>query len=447
MKLAVLSDSPKKMTGFGNVIAQLCQGFHEAGIDVHVYGFMDSQEDFDNKLPYTFYPTPPMDELGHRTFGFFLRKVDPDVIFILTDPGNALMYTNDMLKGKVSNRKIGKNIYLPPVVLYTPIEGQPIHDDHIAAMEQIGMLGGALVLYCEAAKRAVENWAPHVLEYTHVVNHGLDHAPFRPYAPQERKVLRQLVGLDDKFVVGCGGVNKRTKGFPYLIYAARYLKDTNRHKDIIFYCHTNPRVGTMYGYDLKALARDWGVDDMFLWKQQIDPHSYWSGAERDKDIVAQAMELAGQVPDTPEGRGLLFTAYDFISIFNCFDLYVDPSQNEGWGLMTGEAMACGVPVIRVRDYHVRDEIYGDANYEIAPLSPHLWETWHTGSRLVTLDPHVLAEAILYMKNNPCERERYTKLGLERAGRYIWQDAKEQMTKIVFDVYERDQQAIAGLLEK
>jgi glycosyltransferase involved in cell wall biosynthesis len=446
IKVAVITDSPKLHTGFAAVAKEICFGFHLRGMDVHVYGLHDHKEDFGEELPYVFYPVPHLDALGHNTYSYFLRRVKPDIIWMLTDPGNAAFYLHGMINQEKSIQKRDGRDYYPPVVLYTPIEGKPCARSHGEAFDMLEQLNGTLVTYCETARQTVLEQFPH-LKDVRVVNHGLDHAEFQRYSDGDRKMLRRMVGLEDKFVIGSVGVNKRTKGHPALIYTAKILKDKNKHEDILFYCHCNPQNDTMGGYKLRDLAKYYGVEDMFLWKPEIKRGSYWLGVKRDADTLKQVRKIKNNVPDTPEGRGLIFATYDFISIMNCCDLYLDTSQIEGWGLPLGEAMACGIPAISVHDNSVRDEVYQDGPYFIDPVPESLWDTWQTGALLVKVDPYDVADAILKMKDNPDLMVKYSKKGIKCASQYKWADAMESMSQILIDTYERDQNDIERAVDE
>lgn len=435
IKIAVLADSPKIHTGFGTVNERLCAGFHEAGFDVHAIGLLDHKKDTEKKLPYAFYPVAPMDDLGHKNFDVYIRKIQPNVIFILTDPGNLWNYIYPITTKPITNWFRDGRQYQPVVVSYTPIEGSPSPYSHGESLTMVEGMGGTTVVYCESARKMITKEFPNL--DPKIVWHGLDHAPFKKYSNEDRKILRKLVGLDDYFVVGSVGVNKRTKGFTTLIYAAQILREQGRDKGIKFYCHTNPRHETMHGFKLLDLAKQYGVGDMFLWKQEVKfVNSYWVGVDRDAGTLEMARNLVGKTPPEPEQRGFLWTRYDFVSKLNCLDLYVDASQIEGWGLPVMESMACGIPVVSVNDGHVREELHRGASYMLPAEPRRLWETWHSGMRLAVVDPSLVADAIIDAKCNEAFRNELSIAGQAIAKKYKWADSQKKMNKIVKDTYER-----------
>ncbi len=442
IRIAVIGDSPNLQTGFGTVNFELCCGFLEAGFDVHVLCLLENfrvEKGVGYKLAsgLKLYPTSKFDDLGHKNFGVFLRKVRPDVIFIITDPGNVYQYIGPIVnRKKVGDWKRDGKFYTPPVVTYTPIEGSPAPMTHGASLYTVEHFGGTCVVYCETAKDVITHQFPDL--HPEIVHHGLDHAPFQKYDPKDRQGLRKLVGLDDYFVIGSIGVNKRTKGFPTIIYAAQILRENKLDDGIKFYCHTNPHHSTMHGYALQEMTDYYGVSDMFLWKQEakLMTDNYWSGVPYWSDTLKDARSIFGQTPSEPEARGYLWANYDLISKLNCFDLYLDCSQIEGWGLPVMEAMACGVPAVTVGDFHVRDELHNGASYRIDPLPPRTWDTWHSNMRLVRVDPINVAEAILAFRNDEKLRFEYGRRGRRRAKDFRWKESGEKMSQIVEATYKR-----------
>lgn len=419
MRVFCISDSCKISTGFGNVARMIYQGFHEAGFEVHALGMLDPEMDMKRELPYAFYPTSVFDPMGFSDAKLLLPRIQPDIVWIQIDPGNLLRYVTELLEVKEQANLSFK------IVAYPPVEGFPLSHFHLEAFKQV-QANGTLVFWSESAVRIAKEGGIDNPRYLHF---GVDHAPFRRYPDDVRAKLKANVGLKDKFIVGSVGVNKRTKGFPTIIYTAKALKQRGIH-DILFYCHTEPNNPTMQGHFLKPMAKAYGVSDMVLWKVDDDLGTRgrnWVGVERDRANLDELLNK--RMPRSPIGRMKLWMQYDFITRMNCFDVYLDVSQVEGWGMPQLEAMACGVPVLYPDDKSVRAEILKPG--VILPTLPdRLWDTWHTGSRLVTFDPEEIASSILTLRNNQALMKAMSAEGLSHACKFKWANTQREMVKIL-----------------
>jgi glycosyltransferase involved in cell wall biosynthesis len=435
----VMGDSPKTHTGFAQITAQFALALHNAGIKITVLGFLDHERDAKNELPYDFIPVPHLDDLAHNTFGTKISMLKPDFILIITDPGNLHIYVHQMLKRKVGMFKKDGYDFMPVIISYTPIEGWPVRDAHAEAIGAVQNLGGTPIVYHEQARKLIQAQYPHI--EPEVVHHGLDHAPFERYSPEDRKTLRQLAGIDDFFIIGTGGVNKRTKGWPQVVYTADAMRNLGilDKYNIRFYAHTS-QTPIMYGHHLEDLVRYYKLEKYFLWRLNFDNINYWLGKERRKNTLEQARQLKGKIPESPEGRGLMWMQYDFISMMNCFDMFLDLSQIEGWGFWPGEAMACGVPTAIVRDMGIRDAIYGEGRYPLPSLPYRMWDTWESGARLVTVDPVEIAKELEPFIATPELRALYSDLGLHCASKYKWAESNAKLVNIVKETVERDRKA-------
>jgi glycosyltransferase involved in cell wall biosynthesis len=443
IKGLIIGDSPKTHTGFAQVTAQFALALHNAGMDITVLGLLDHERDAKGELPYEFLPVPHLDDLAHNTFGHKISLVKPDFVMFITDPGNLHIYIYYMLKRKAGWFKKDDHDFMPAIVSYTPIEGWPVRTRHAEALAAVQHLGGTPVVYHEQAVELVRAQYPGIKpEFVH---HGLDHAPWQRYSEEDRKTLRELCGFDKYFIIGTGGVNKRTKGWPQLIYTANEMNKMGilEKYNIRFYMHTSP-TPVMYGHHLDDLIEYYGLEKYFLKRQKFDQINYWLGAARDSNTLAQARTRAGQSPDSPEGRGLMWMSYDFISMMNCFDMFLDLSQIEGWGFWPGEAMSCGVPTAIVKDLGIRDAIYGEGVYQLPSLPYRMWDTWESGARLVTIDPVEVAtqlEDFVYsLMRVKGARESYCEMALACAAKYKWADSSAKMVEIVKQTVENDRKA-------
>ena len=431
--IAGIADAPypKLHTGFAQVSGQIYDGFYKAGFNLYTFGILDWTPDMDKVLPYPFWPTSPFDPMGNQEMITFVQQVKPDIVWIMIDPGNLLKYAINLIELNNDLVKNGQKGF--KILAYPPIEGKPLSMFQATAIKHIMQNDGNVVFWCESAAREAEKWLPEWnFDYIYF---GNDHLDARMYTPSERKLLRQKVGIDDFFMITSIGVNKRTKGFPTLIYTATYLKEWGYEDKIKFYCHTDPLNPTMQGHHLVDIADRYGVKKMFLWKPDSQRRGNpYVGSERSNGTYEKVAYT--KKPRTSKGRQKLWETYDFTSRLDCMDLYVDVSQTEGQGMPSLEAMARGIPLISVHDGHVRDELYGNIAYMIDPLPPHLWETWHTGARLVSIDPIKVAEAIVEMVENEQLREDVKKRGLERTATMKWADTQAAMVEKVRELHAR-----------
>lgn len=146
------------------------------------------------------------------------------------------------------------------------------------------------------------------------------------YYPEDKAAARARIANmpESSFVIGVVAANKGQqpcrKAFPQIFEAfGLFLKD---EPGAILYVHTQPQAPE--GLDLVKLAQHYGVLDRIRWSNPlgamigIDPHAM---------------------------RG----------IYNSFDVFLNVSMGEGFGVPILEAQACGVPVI-VGDWTAMPEV-------------------------------------------------------------------------------------------
>jgi glycosyltransferase involved in cell wall biosynthesis len=185
------------------------------------------------------------------------------------------------------------------------------------------------------------------------VPHGVDTAVFRPQ-PDVRGEVRDGLGLPrDAFVVGMVAANTSNpmiprKAFPQALLA--FTRFAARHPDAWLYIHTD-----------------------------FDPE----GAGMNLNVVADLCDCpAGRIryPD-PAGLQLGFPAEAVALTYQAFDVCLQPSMGEGFGLSALEAQASGVPAI-VSDHSAMTELCG-AGWLVDgdPFLDYTQQSWF-------LNPHV-----------------------------------------------------------
>ena len=163
------------------------------------------------------------------------------------------------------------------------------------------------------------------------VPHGVDTQLFRPQ-PEIKEGVRESIGIPkDAFLVGMVAANAAPGEFPRKGYAqafsafARFLE---RHDDAWLYAHTRP-VDGMNLESLMIVLNDLSSKPGLIMERiKFPPHGTWYlGLPRD------------QMAD----------------LFCSFDVLLNPSMGEGFGIPIIEAQACGIPVI-ASDHSAMTEI-------------------------------------------------------------------------------------------
>lgn len=448
LTILAICDNPLLTTGFASVSRPMLTAFADHGWNVHCLGVTGTQEDYFQGLNFSLHPVNQLDgtRMGYDRIHEMITTIRPNVVWILIDPGNLANYMfdeqglmkilDDIEDGEYNRIKLKEF----KIVAYVPIEGKPLASHMIKALKKVER-NGRIVFYTAASVQSVrEQWPTCPNRFVH---HGLDHAPFTSYSQKDRQLLKNLIGFGDRFLVGVFGANKRTKGYPEAIETIVCLSEMGYGPDqVLFYFHTEWMHPIAQGHHLYDIAKYRGVDDMIVFKPDpniLNKRDIWIGP----DYASSTMEMArgfgfppkdGFYHRTDETRsGVNLTILgdcDFISRMNMLDLYFDPSQVEGWGLPQCEAMACGTPVLSVKDCHVRDEIIGEYVHQFPHIDPQLWGTWHVGARLVKFDPRIAAGNIVSLMNDRELLRKHVEPALKRARSFKWQDSAREMIKII-----------------
>jgi glycosyltransferase involved in cell wall biosynthesis len=455
LRILAYCDNPLEFTGFSNVARPILEAFVKAGHEVAVVGIGSSKSEGADKLPYTLWPVfgaeYDPERKGFDRFQYLIHSFRPDVVWIVIDPGSLHQYLYwdqgflGMLQGIRGGEYQQTNLGEYKIVAYCPIEGDFLDPYQILSLKKVEE-NGAIVFYTPGSVRVVRKfWAEAPDRW---VYHGLDHADFRQYTPEERSLIRKFIHIDDRFIVGTVGVNKRTKGLAETLDVAVELKKMGR-MDILFYLHTVYDEPVMQGQFLFQLAQHKGVDDMVVFKprkmgkEQASIHQGGTLNVLKKLTWPPPADFFKEATFVNGVDVSLLSDYDFNSRLNMLDLYFDPSSVEGWSLPVGEAMRCGVPVLGVRDEHVRDEIYGEYRTTLESLPRRIWDHWHTGAKLVRFDPLEAAKKIIWCKDNLDELRERAKIAKAYADTFKWEDSARSMLEIVEEVVRPKEENSSG----
>lgn len=244
------------------------------------------------------YPAP-----GHRdnsTLGIFYEHHDADLVICLND---AWVMKPDVWPDDVR------------VALWAPIDHYPIPPKVLAVLQHEKVRPIAM-------SRFGEEWMRRFKLDPLYVPHGVDTSLYYPQPEIKAHVRRELEIPEDAFLVGMVAANKGwnphvpRKCFPQAMHA--FAQFAREHEDAWMYVHAEA-VAQPPGMDLDVLARTLKIDQgLPLERLKFPPDSIWH---------------------------LGFPREQMANLYAAFDVLLNPSMGEGFGIPILEAQACGVPVI------------------------------------------------------------------------------------------------------
>lgn len=318
------------------------------------------------------------------------KEFEPDLIYATGEPGSIAALA----------QVVPANV---PFLSYVPIEGEPLMNSTWRALLSHIDWFTCSEYGVEVAKKGVQ-------KDIDFVYHGVDTDVFTPLSDDEREQYRKRLGWDGKFVVTVVAQNVRRKQLTRLIEAVAILRHQYNVKDIILYMHTVPfQNHWLEGWNLSEVAAAYNVSDIVMFNPMMD--GFGKGVPERGDL------------DVPGLRELVGSA----------DLFVLPSQVEGFGLPIVEAAAVGTPVA-VTKYA--------AGWEVARLCGGVgipigdWEIHKSGTRYANVDTMEMAKTILSLRRDPRKLARMREQGLAAVSKFDWTAFEEYVVAKAKEVRTR-----------
>lgn len=304
MKILWLGNPPFSPSGYGEQASLFIPRLQKAGHELAVmcnHGLNGVTLDWHGL---TMYPTD--NEWGNRAAPTYARIHDADIILALCDAW--VLNPDDWPEGT----RMG---------VWAPVDHDPIPPKVLKVLQHDRITPIAMSRFGE------QQMADAGLDPFYVP-HGVDTTIFKPQ-PSLRAQARERLGVpQDAFLAGMVAANQghpamSRKAFPQQFDA--FARFASQHDDAWLYVHTKavPRHGE--GLSLPDLALDVGMP---VDRLRFPPEQAWQ--------VGVGRELMAE-------------------LYQAFDVLLNASMGEGFGVPILEAQACGVPVI-VSDHSAMPEV-------------------------------------------------------------------------------------------
>lgn len=426
MKIHFLSNSPYVNSGFGKVARYIAIELKKLGHEVSITGIQTALRvncDYD-------IPCYPIDTGGHVDEGtqlfLNLQNIKPDVLFYV---GQVDADLNHFLK--IFDKQI----------VYCPVEGHNIPDMMISDLKDVIKRGGDVIAQCQYGYEEMKNVGINTSGY---IYHGVDPDVFYPiedlgkYFDRDKNVDKNEIVSVLKLIRDNYNSNKLSDGnAKWQQYDINIQEFANGMKGKYIYQFTGNNFGLRK--QIPRLLNAYSI--LIKESKQIRDRSVL--ILHTLPISIRGVNLIKNIHQLGIQDNVIFTYSSFGSSgwseaamniwYNLADVNVSASSSEGWGLPTGESMACGVPNIGPNCSSFIELIGNDKDESknrgwLANIA-----TYHQiqdGSERALVDEKDLA---LKMKMAYVEKDKmkvFSDNGIQFMKNYTWENVVKQWDKLL-----------------
>lgn len=307
MKVLLLGNAPWAPSGYGEQIALLAPRLKALGHEVAIaanYGIQGTIVPWSSPDGQQFVVYPAHGDQGNNSVAYYAEHFGADVVLALLDawPMKPKAWPDDFR-----------------MAIWAPV-------DHYPVPPLVGAVLKSEKVQPIAMSQFGRDWMERLKLGPLYAPHAVDTQMFRPQ-PEIRDAVRDDMGIPrDAFLVGMVAANKgwnrqvSRKCFPQAFEA--FSRFSARHDDAWLYAHTDATGRSGDGTNLESLVLAMnGLDE-------------------------RPGRLLERIRFPSEREVLMGLPRNFLAAqYAAFDVLLNPSMGEGFGVPIIEAQACGVPVI------------------------------------------------------------------------------------------------------
>ena len=367
------------------------------------------------EIPWRFYPTLPINEqenheystnqshqFGKWRFDDICLDFRPDVVIDVRD------WWMMEYQQHAAFRRFYKWAIMPTV------DSFPQQEQYISTY----MDADAVFTYSEFGRDVVENESNGHIKVAGIPSPGADFDVLKPVSNKNQH--REAYGFQEGInIIGTVMRNQRRKLYPNLIRAFRKMLDENPSiaKNTFLYLHTSyPDLG----WDLPYFIRKYemGSHTLLTYKCRSCGNFFPSFYQGPVAPCERCGSNNSTMPNTTYG----VTPEELGKIINWFDLYVQYSICEGFGMPQVEAAACGVPVISV-DYSAMSSVGKKIKAEMIKPKAFFWDSPTHSERAIPDDEELIQKMVSFVKMPKSMRSKKgmdSYMGVKK--HYTWEKA-------------------------
>lgn len=179
-----------------------------------------------------------------------------------------------------------------------------------------------------------------------------------------KRAHKESMGIDgDSIIIGTVMRNQRRKLYPDLFKMFRAFLDRTKNPNVFLYCHHYyPDIG----WETPLLLDEFGLNNRVLFSYNCKTCNTLS-VDFFQDTVCYCNNC-NNFSKRMVGVDNSIDTEQLAQIYNCFDLYVQYANSEGFGMPQLEAACCGVPFIATNYSAMESVIKNTGAWPIDPLA-------------------------------------------------------------------------------